>query len=303
MSRWFKNYFGNPAKISSGRRAATIVLGVLLFIALTVFGVIMVLQFTAFYPNYIASYVNDIDISNALTIWINENIAPQRPEVAQAAILGVNYFEPQIIEQLNSVVENIYSFFLERMEEGELLQTIEEQRPLVENVANNIQAIINLPVVQSVFNNLGIDASAINIQVNTGEINSFFTLIEKAAKFQQLIAFAKSFFIPSIFIVLALIAGIIFTGRKFRFIFIVLGAVFSIHGILQLAGLLPLGNYARQAITNLELSPFAHDSATRFVNDVIGMLDIFSAVILFAGLLLITAYFLTRLRKQTGGTT
>ena len=241
--------------------------------------------------------MNDIDISKTLTIWIYENVAPQRPEVAQAAILAVNYFEPQIIEQLNSAVKNIYSIFLERMEEGELLQTIEEQRLLIKNVANNIQAILNLPVMQSIFRNLGIDASAINIRVNTDEIDSFFNLIERAAKFQHLIAFAKSFFIPLIFIVLALIAGIIFAGRKFRFIFIVSGLVFSIHGTLQLAGLLPLGNYARQAITNLELSPFAHYSATRFVNDVIGMLNIYSAVILFAGLLLIAAYFLTRLGK------
>lgn len=296
------NYFKNPAKISAGRRALTIILGVLLFLALTIFGVIMVLQFTAFNPDYIASYVNDIDISNSATVWINENVAPQRPVVAQAAILGVNYFEPQIKEQLYFFVRNVHSFFLTRLEEGRLPQTVEEQRPLVENVANNVQVILNLPAVQNIFNNLGIDTSVISIRINTAEINSFFNLIETAGKSQRLIVFAKNFYIPLILIILALIAGIIFAGRKFRFIFIVLGLVFSIHGILQLSSLLPLGNYARSAIANIELSPFAHDSVIRFINDVVGMLNIFSAVILFAGLLLIAAYFLTGLSKSTGGT-
>ena len=299
MSNWFTNYFAHPARISAGRRAVTIILGVLLFLALTVFGVIMILQLTAFNTDYIASYVDNIDVAGSLTIWLNENAAPQRPVAAQAAILGVNYFEPQIKEQLHSLIRNIYSFFLNRLEEGRLLQTIEEQRPLVENVANNVQVLLNLPLVQSIFNNLGIDKSVINSRINTAEIDSFFNLIERAGKFQRLIVFAKNFYIPLILIIVALITGIIFAGRKFRFIFMVLGLVFSIYGVTQLSSLLPFGNLARSAITHLELSPFAHDSAIRFVNDVIGMLNIFCAVILFGGLLLIAAYFLTGSRKST----
>ncbi len=294
---WFRGYFLNPAKVSTGRRALSIVLGVFLFFALTVFGVIMVLQLSVFNPDYIASYVDNIDISASATNWLNENVAPDRPVAARAAQLGITYFEPQIQEQLHALVRNVYAFFLNRMEQGKLLETVAAQRPLVNDVAANIQSVLNVPGLQSLLNNLGIDPNQIANRINIDQINSYFDMLEKAAKFQTLIVFAKNFFIPLILILIALLIGIIFAAKKLRFIFIVLGLTFAVYGILQLSSLLPFGNFARDAITNLNLNSLANDSAQRFINDVIRMLNIFSGVILFCGIVLVAAYFLTRPRK------
>lgn len=302
MSSWMKNYFSNPAQISYGRRISSIVFAVLLFLALAVFGVMMVVHLTVFNPDYIASYVDDIDISNSATIWLNENVAPDRPVVARAAALSITYFEPQIKDQLHSAVRDIYSFFLNRLEQGRLLETLASQRPLVNNVVDNLQAILNVPALRSLLNNLGIDPSAISNQVNSAQINSLFDLLERLARYQSLLVFVKHFYIPLIIIIIALIAGIVFVGRKFRFILVVLGITFSAYGILQLSTSLPFGNLAASSINNLNLNSLATDTASRFISDIIRMLTIFSAAILFCGLVLIGVYFITRSRRSAVNT-
>jgi hypothetical protein len=264
---------------------------------LTLFGVIMALQITAFNPDYIASYVDEADISSIVTTWLNENVAPDRPVLARAAALGANYFEPQIKEQLHSAVRTAYTFLLNRLDQGRLLETIQSQRPLINDVATNTQAVLNIPALQSLFTNLGIDSSKIASSIDVNQINSFFDLIERAARFQSLLAFVKNFYIPLIVILIALIVGIIFVGRRFRFIFIVLGITLAVYGVVQLSSLLPFGNLARSAIANLSLSSLATDTATKFINDVIRPINIFSAIMLFCGLVLMVMYFVTRPRR------
>jgi hypothetical protein len=216
---------------------------------------------------------------------------------ARAAVLGINYFEPQIREQLHSLVRNIYDFFLTRLDQGKLLETVASQRPLVNDVVNNLQAVLNIPILQSLLTNLGIDPQLLINRINLDQINSYFDLLEKAANYQSWLVFIKNFYVPLIIIIIALIAGIIFVGRRFRFVFIVLGVTFATYGVLQLSSALPFGNYASSSIESLGLSSLATDSALRFTNDLIRMLNVFSAVILFCGLVLIIAYFLTRSRK------
>jgi uncharacterized membrane protein len=64
--------------------------------------------------------------------------------------------------------------------------------------------------------------------VDVDQINSYFDLIEQAARIQALLVFIRNSYIPLILIILALIIGIIFAARKARFIFIVLGITFSV---------------------------------------------------------------------------
>ncbi len=299
LKHWFTNYFSSSVRISPGRRAGTIVLGVLLFIALIVFGVVMDAQLTVYNPNYVASYVNQIDVSTSVTNWLNEKVAPQKPTIAKAAEAAVNYYEPQIKDALESLVRTVYSFFLTKMEQGKLIEAVTEQQARVDDIANNIQEVLNIPALKSIFSNLGIDPGVIGDKLNVDQINSYFDLINRAAKYQSLAVFVEHFYVPLIIILIALIIAIIFLGRRFRFVFAILGIVFVTYGITQLSSILPLGNYARTVITNLSLQSLAQGSAMQFISDSIRILNIFAGVILFVGLLFILAYFLIRPRIKT----
>jgi hypothetical protein len=116
----------------------------------------MVFHLSIFSPDYVASYVDDVDVSGLASNWLNENIAPERPIVAKAAELGITYFEPQIKDQMRTVVRHIYAFFLDRLEQGKLLETVVEQRSLVTDVASNLQTVLNVPAVRNILEGLGI---------------------------------------------------------------------------------------------------------------------------------------------------
>jgi hypothetical protein len=292
MKKWFANYFSSTAEVSGGMRALSVVLAVLLFFALVIFGIILSMQLSVFNTNYFASYVDDADLSAFSRSWLNENVAPDRPIVAKAAELGINYFEPQIKEQLHSAVRNIHGFFLNRLENGKLLETVSEQRPLITDVATNMQTVLNIPIVKSIIENFGLDPNFIQSYVDVQQINEYFDMIERLARYQALVVFAKNIYIPLIVILLVLIIGMLFTTRRLKQFFIMLGTVFAVYGIIQLISLIPVGTYGRLAIAGLDLSPTVNDVILRFLGDITTTIMIFSAVILFCGMLFIGGYFI-----------
>lgn len=297
MRNWFYNYFSNQAKISRFRRYLSIILGILLFSAMVIFGVLLVLQLSVFNPDYIASYVDDINVSSLASDWLNENVAPDNPITAKAAELGIDYYEPQIKEQMRSVIRNVYAFFLTKLEEGRLLETIAEQRPLINDVANNVQVILDVPALKSILDNLGINPDSIKNVINIDQINGYLDLAAKVAQIQTLIVFAKNFYYPMIAIIAAIIIAIIFTARKVRLIALTLGLSFSVYGIVQLVSLLPIRNYGKSAIPNLGLNLAVSNSLLRFINDISQILLIFSSVVLFCGVALLAGYFIINARK------
>ena len=268
MWNWLRNYFTNPAGVSVVRKTISIALGVILFFSLTLFGVLTVLHLSVFNSEYFASYVDDVDFTELAGDWLDENVAPERPVVARAIELGVSYFEPQIREQAHSIVRNVHRFFLERLEQGRLLETLVSQRPLVNDVATNLQVVLNIPILRSIADNFGVSLDSISQRINIDQINGYFDLLERLARYQSLLRFAKSFFIPLIFIILLLVAGIIFIARKFRLYAIILGLTFAIYGILQLATGLYAGTQGRPVLSVLDVRPAVYGTMLRFWGDV-----------------------------------
>ena len=291
MKESFIGYFKNAPEISSGKRLLLIFLGILLFISLFLFGPILALQQTVFNPDCIASYVNDIDVPALAHDWLSQDLAPNNPVLAKAAELVIINFEPQIKDQLRSCVRSTYAFLLDRLEKGKLLETVTAQRPLVDDMASNIQAIIDLPGLSPAFAALGISVDSIQKYINVGQINGYFDMLEQVAALKNIVVTSDIIYIPLIIFILALIVAVKLIARKPGFISGELGLIFAICGILQFVSVLPVNGLGKAAMLQFNLPPLLQSWLLRMVGDYASILMICGGVLLLCGIALIIVYY------------
>jgi hypothetical protein len=286
----FVGYFTNAPQVSPGKRLLLIFLGVLLFISLVTFGPILALQQTAFNPDCIASYADDIDVPALANGWLKENVAPKDPVLARSMGMMVINFEPQIKAQLRSCVRNTYAFIMDRLEKGKLLETVAAQRPVVDNMASNIQAVLDLPGLSPVFAALGVTPDSIQKYVDIKHINGYFDMLEQLAALQNMVVTADTIFVPLIILSLALIIAIKLIARRPRFIAGELGLILAVAGALQFITTLPVSSFEKAAISRFNLPPLVQEWLLRMVGDYTNIVMIYGGVLLLCGIALIVLY-------------
>ena len=291
-------YFKNAPEVSSGKRVLLIFLGILLFIALSLFGPIMALQLTVFNPDCIASYVNDIDVATLAHDWLNTNIAPKNPVLSKTAELVIINFEPQIKDAMRSCVRNTNAFILDRLKKGKLLETVIAERPLVDNLATNIQAVMNLPVVSPIFEALGMNADSLQKYIDVNQINGYFDMLEQLASLKTIVVTADTIYVPLIIFMLALIVAIKLIARKPGFIAGELGLIFAICGALQFVFILPAAGLGRSAIAQFNLPALLHDWLLRMVGDFTNIVMIYGGILLVVGVALVVAPYILKRGKR-----
>jgi len=301
MKGGFLSYFTDAPEVSSGKKGLLVVLGIVLLLSLILFGPILALQQTAFNPDCIASYADDIDITAVAHDWLNANMAPENPVLAKSAELIIINFEPQIQEQLRSSVRNSYAFILDRLENGKLLETVAAQRPVVDNLATEIQAILNIPGLSPVFEALGVTADSLLKYVDVKQINGYFDMLEKLAALKDGIAFMDAIFIPLIILCLALIIVIKLIARRPEFICGELGLVFAICGALQFVFILPVGSSLKSAISQFNIPALIHDWLLRMLGDFTNIMMIYGGILLLAGIALIVTHYVLKRGKRVSG--
>ena len=297
MTGSFIGYFKNAPEISSGKRLLLIFLGILLFISLFSFGPVLALQQTVFNPDCIASYADDIDVPALAHDWLNQNLAPKNPVLAEAAELVIINFEPQIKEQVRACVRNTYAFLLDRLEKGKLLETVTAQRPLVDDMASRIQTILDLPGLSPAFAALGISPDSIQKYIDVDQINGYFDMLEQVAALKNIVATADIIYIPLIIFILALIIAIKLIARKPGFISGELGLIFAICGVLQFVSVLPVNGLGKSAILQFNLPPLIQSWLLRMVGDYANVLMIYGGVLLLCSIALIIVYYAVKSRR------
>ena len=291
MTGGFTNYFTGAPKVSSGKKVLVVILGILLALSLLVLGPVMALQLTVFNPNRIASYVDDLDVPAIAQGWLKTYVAPKSPLVAKSAELVIVNFEPQIKEGLKTGVRDTYSFLLNRLENGKLLETVASQKPLVDNLAANVQAVLGIPVLNTLLEVVGVNADSIAKSIDIKQINGYFNMLSELAALQGLIVFIHASFVPAIILVLALLIAIILIARKPRFLSGELGFILAICGFLQFVFVVPLDGSMKSAIAQFNLPALLHGWLLRLVGDYDGAVMIYGGVLLLAGIILISVYY------------
>lgn len=298
MANPVANFFKRPSKITTGKRIGLIVLGIVLFLSLAAFGPVLALHQTALNPDYVAArVVDEIDVSSAAHDWLTKNISPGNIYVAKSIELGIINLEPKIKERLQSVVSSVYGFILERLEKGKLVEMVASQRPLVNDVVNNVQTVLDLPVLAPVIDSSGIDAAAIQKYVNVSQINAYFDALEQLAQARAAFIAVKNSFIPLIIAILLLIIGIVLIARQVIFTTRELGIIFTAYGALQFIGAFIIKGYTSPLLRQYDIPQFLQNALQRLNNNFTSILIAFSLSVLFCGIVLLVVSFIYKPRQ------
>jgi hypothetical protein len=296
------DFFKRPTKITPAKRTWLILLGILLFLSLLSFGPILALQLTALNPDYVATrVVDEMDISGAAHDWLSKNVAPDKPLAAKAIELGVINLEPIIKEGTKSAVSSIYSVMLDSLEKGKLVELVAAQRSLVNDVANNINGVLDSPILSPVISLFGINATSIQKNVDINQINSYFDALDEVAQARDAFIAAKNSFIPLIVFMVLLIIGIVLIARQVKFTTFELGITFAAYGAIELIGALIGKGYIISALSQLDMPQFLQNALQRINDDFINVLVSFSSTMLFCGAVLLVVYFLYKPRQLAAG--
>ncbi|MFA5064389.1 MAG: hypothetical protein WC566_02885 [Dehalococcoidia bacterium] len=301
MKTGFIGYFNNAPEVSSGKKLLLIILGILLFISLVLFGPVMALQQTVFNPDCVASYVNDLDVPALTNSWLKENVSPTNPVLAKSAELAIINFEPQIKELMRSSVRNIYAYILDSLKKGKLLDTIAAQKPVVENLAAHIQAIMDLPALSPVFQMLGVNSESITKNMDAGQINGLFDMLEQLAALKSFVVILMSSMIPLLLLMIALVIAIVLIARRPGFMSGELGLISATSGALQFIIILPAGGLGKSLVSQFNLPPLIRDWLLRLVQDFNSIVMIYGGALLLAGIaLIVICYALKRVKHAKG---
>jgi len=290
-------------------------LGFLLFLSLSVFGLALTINQTILNPDFVVSEVNKLDISSLAGEFLSEQLPsgqiPQGEEL-MAEVLDdtIADLEPWIKEQLNTAIYSGYDYLMGRSQSLSLVISTE---PLKESLKDNLKPVLiqSIPELASLPSAM-IDAAYDEYyQQFSEQIPPTFDLSENITpevmstleEVRQYISYFQIGYKALIAFILVLIAGIILIHRQVRSATRQLGITFLTYGIPGYVGIFVFKNFAgaqmAQLMTQPGLPPSLQAWLPEFLNDVLAPLEMFTLGILIGGVALLIASFVHKPREPS----
>jgi len=280
---------------------ALAILGFLLFLSLSVFGLALMLNQTILNPDFVASEVNKLDISSLAGELLIEQI-PQAGEayMAEAVNDTIADLEPWIKEQVSTVIYSGYDYLEGRSQSLSLAISLE---PMKDSLRGNLREamlqslppeLAGLPPaeIEQYFNEF-------YQQIDEG-IPSTFELDEallgtdvlaQLELVRQGIGYFHIAFNALIGLILLLILLIILTHRQVRGSTRGLGAIFLSFGALSYIGVFAAKNIAGTQLTQLDMPAYLQAWMPQLVKDTLAPLEMYSIGLAAAGVVLLIVSF------------
>ena len=280
---------------------ALAILGFLLFLSLSVFGLALMLNQTILNPGFVASEVNKLDISSLAEEFLIEQI-PQAGEayMAEAVNDTIADLEPWIKEQVSTVIYSGYDYLEGRSQSLSLAISLE---PMKDSLRGNLREamlqslppeLAGLPPaeIEQYFNEF-------YQQIDEG-IPSTFELDEallgtdvlaQLELVRQGIGYFHIAFNALIGLILLLILLIILTHRQVRGSTRGLGAIFLSFGALSYIGVFAAKNIAGTQLTQLDMPAYLQAWMPQLVKDTLAPLEMYSIGLAAAGVVLLIVSF------------
>ncbi len=280
---------------------ALAILGFLLFLSLSVFGLALMLNQTILNPGFVASEVNKLDISSLAGELLSETI-PQAGEayMAEAVNDTIADLEPWIKEQVSTVIYSGYDYLEGRSQSLSLAISLE---PMKDSLRGNLREAM----LQSLPPELaGLPPAEIERYFNefyqqidegipsTFELDEALLSAEVLAQLEvarQGIGYFHIVFNALIGLILLLILLIILTHRQVRGSTRGLGTTFLTCGVLSYAGAFVAKNIAGTQLTQLDIPAYLQTWMPQLLKDTLAPLEMYSIGLAAAGVVLLIVSF------------
>jgi hypothetical protein len=283
-------------------------LGLLLFLSLAAFGMVLTINQTVLNPGFVASQVNRLDLSSLAEDFINEQISQQIPLeeefIAGALEDTITELEPWIKEQANTVIYAGYDYLLGRSQSLSVVISTEE---LKEGLKDNLKsAILQSPppqlagippeMIEAYFDQYYQQYSQqipSTIDISEGMISP--EVMSTLEQVREYISYIQIAYKALIGFMLLLIGLIILIHRQVRGTTRQLGITFLVYGIPAFISVFVIKNYALERMSQLIGQPGLPASLQawlpQLVNDILAPLQMFSLGILIGGVVLLIVSF------------
>ncbi len=284
-------------------------LGLLLFLALSIFGISFTLNSTLLNPDFVVSEANKIDITSLTRELAEKLIIEQLPQEVQFLKEGIYNaipdLEPRIREQLRAGIYSGYDYFLGKSQRLSLVISLEPLKTdLRDKVSQDFMQSLppqlsGLPPAQieQYFNQF--------YQESSKQIPSSFELNEslmspevltQIRQVKQYIGYFQLGYKVLIGFLVLLILGIILISRQVRSATRELGINFLIYGALEYAGIFA-AKYFTPADLPLPGIPRALQTwLPQLLADLAAPLELFSLILVAAGIILTVVSFIYKPR-------
>ena len=287
---------------------AVSLLSFLLFLSLSVFGSMFMLNNTILNPDFVVSELNRLDIPSLAKEFLGKQIPQGGEFMVEVLDDTITDLEPWIKEQVSSGVYSGYDYLMGRSESLSLVIPLE---PVKDSLKENLrEAILKSPppelkglppaVMEQAFNE--------SFEQFTKDIPSKFEFSESSlspevlAQLEQVrqgIGYSQTVYKGLIGFMLLLILGIILINRNIRATTRGLGTTSLIDGVLGYLGIFAAKYFAGAQLPQLEIPLWLQDWIPQFMNNLLAPLEMFCIGLMAAGVVLLIVSFVYKPRQPS----
>ena len=283
-------------------------LSFLLFLSLSIFGLVLMVNHTILNPDFIIAELNKLDISSLVKDLLNQQIPQDEPYITEIIDNTITELEPWIRDQAHDSIYSSYHYFLGKSQSLSLVISLE---PLRDSLKNNLsEAISQSPPPELA----GVPPTIVELYINeahqtidemiptTFEFNKSSLSPEVRAQLEQVrqyVGYVQLTYKVLIALILLLILGIVLLKREVRSATRKLGIIFTTYGAFEYLGIIIIKRLAGAQLPQLGIPPSLQDWLPQFLKDVLVPLEIFSLSLLIAGVALIVVSFVYKPRQPS----
>ncbi|MFC2032983.1 hypothetical protein ACFLUB_00455 [Chloroflexota bacterium] len=294
---------------------ALVVLSLLLFLSLSVFGIAYTLNSTLLNPDFVVDEVEKLDISSIAGDLLAEQIGENLPEEARflegtvSTIVSeiISAQEPWIKEQAGAAIHSGYDFLLGKSETLALtisLESLKEDlgaslresmKPLImaslpPELAKAPQALIDQYVDEFYEQFAGEIPSEIDIDESFIPPEAMVQIIQA----RQIIGYFQTGYYGLIGLMILLLLVVVLIGRRLRCIALTLGITFLLYGAIQYAAVFFGKDISLMYLPLHEVPSAVQTWLLSAVDDFIKPLEVFSLGVLAGGIVLLVVSFFVK---------
>jgi len=283
-------------------------LGFLLFLSLSIFGLALTLNYTILNPDFIVSEVDELDISSLVEEFLSEEIPQEEPYLAEVLDNTIADLEPWIKEQVNAGIYTSYDYLLGKSESLSLVISLE---PVKDNLKDNLRkAILESPPLELE----GASPAEIELYLDEAysEIDEMLPprfefnvssldpeVLAQLEQARQYIGYFQLGYKLLIGFILLLILGIILIHRQVKRATREIGIIFLTYGVLEYIAIFVTKYLAGTQLTKLDMPAQLQTLLPQLLSNFLAPLEIFSICLLVVGVALIIVSFVYKPRQPS----
>lgn len=286
-------------------------LSFLLFLSLSIFSMVFMLNNTLLNPDFLASEVNRLDISSLATELLTEQMPPDQPYVAEVLNETITDLEPWIKEQASVTIYSSHDYLMGKTESLSLVISMEPVRnTLKENLREALLAspppeLTGLPpaMVEQYFDDFYQQFA--ELIPTTFEFSEDSLPPEVLALLEQVryyASYSQLGYWALIGFMVLLILGIFLIDRQIRGTTRRLGIPFLTYGAIGYGSIFATKYFSETWMSQLlppDIPPSLQTWVTEFLNDLTAPMGTFSLGLLIAGVVLLVVSFVYKPREPS----